>query len=183
MKVDAVKLLNKYFDSACRDMITAHGMAVASLSVRIGQQLGLDDTELAFLDQAAQLHDIGVCQVHAPEIGLHGKYPYIMHGILGRQILESEELPVHAMVCERHIGTGLDINDIIRQNLPLPKRDMTPQTISEQIICFSDLFFSKKPGKLNQIQPVDKVRKKLAAFGNEKLQIFDNWLKQFGEPV
>ncbi len=50
-----------------------------------------------FIEEAALLHDIGVCQVHAPGLGLHGRHPYIMHGVLGREILEREGYPLHAL--------------------------------------------------------------------------------------
>jgi uncharacterized protein len=82
-------------------------------------------------------------------------------------------------VCERHIGVGLTIDDIVTQGLPLPMRDMSPRTISEEIICFADLFFSKKPGMLEQRKTVDRVRANLAGFGANKVQIFDSWMSRF----
>jgi uncharacterized protein len=142
--------------------------------------LALPETELRFLEEAAMLHDIGVCRVAAAEMGLHSGHPYIMHGILGREILDAEGLPLHALVCERHIGVGLTIDDIVTQGLPLPMRDMTPQSIGEEIVCFADLFFSKRPGRLEARKSVDKVRAKLAFHGVNKVQIFDSWLARFG---
>ncbi|NVN93455.1 MAG: HD domain-containing protein [Desulfuromonadales bacterium] len=161
-------------------MIVTHGSAVSELSASIGRGLGLPDDDLQFLQQAAMLHDIGICKVHAPDIGLYGGYPYIMHGILGREILEQEGYPQHALVCERHIGVGLTEADIIGQGLPLPLRDMTPQNTSEEIVCFADLFYSKKPDKLDRMKSVESVRRKLAVFGEKNLQIFDSWLVRFG---
>jgi hypothetical protein len=51
--------------------------------------------------------------------------------------------PELALVCERHIGVGISIAEIQHHNLPLPSRDMIPVSIEEQLICYSDKFFSK----------------------------------------
>ena len=58
------------------------------------------------------LHDIGIFLTHAPQIGCHGDKPYICHGYLGRELLEKEGFPRHAIVCETHVGVGLTIADI-----------------------------------------------------------------------
>ena len=99
--------------------------------------------------------------------------------MIGRAILESEGYPAHALICERHIGVGLTVADIDRQQLPLPRRDMVPVSLAEQIICFSDLFYSKKPGRLAERKTSGRIRKKLASFGDDKVAIFDTWLKRF----
>jgi uncharacterized protein len=183
MNPDAMAILSRYFQGDTLSMIISHGTAVSRLSLEIGRCLGLPAEELLFLEQAALLHDIGISAVHAPEIGLFGSHPYIMHGILGREILEGEGLPRHALVCERHIGVGLSEADIARQQLPLPLRDMTPRTLTEEIVCFADLFFSKQPGRFDRMKSVSKVREKLARFGADKLQIFDSWLARFGDAL
>jgi uncharacterized protein len=48
-------------------------------------------------------------------LGCHGDRPYITHGIIGAELLGNEGLPGHALVCERHIGVGLSIEDIKSQ--------------------------------------------------------------------
>ena len=178
--MDAETVLSGYFAVEALEVVVTHGRVVADLSLAIGRCLALPDADLCFIEEAAMLHDIGICRVEAAEIGLHGVHPYIMHGILGREILEAEGLPRHALVCERHIGVGLTVSDIVSQRLPLPQRDMIPRTLPEEIICFADLFFSKKPGRLERRKPVGKVRAKLAGFGSDKIQIFDSWLRRFG---
>ena len=180
MPVDTEAVLSKYFAGEALEVVVTHGRVVADLALAVGRALALPGSELDFIGEAALLHDIGICRVEAVEIGLHGAHPYIMHGILGREILEGEGLPLHALVCERHIGVGLTIADIVSQCLPLPQRDMIPMTLPEEIICFADLFFSKKPGRLERRKPVEKVRAKLAGFGAHKVQIFDAWLGRFG---
>lgn len=184
MKVlDTYAVLKRYFEDEPLELIVAHGRSVAGLALEIGRGLDLAGDELDFLEEAAMLHDIGVCRAHVPGIGVFGESPYIMHGILGRAILEEEGLPRHALVCERHIGVGLSEVDIVSQSLPLPLRDMTPQVLTEEIICFSDLFFSKKPGKLSHRKSEQRVRESLASFGEGKVQIFDTWLMRFGDAL
>lgn len=157
-----------------------HGKMVAGKALEACGYLNLDADSRKLILEAAYLHDIGVCQTSAAEIGCHGSEPYIRHGVLGREILEAEGLPLHALICERHTGVGLTVEDITTQQLPLPLRDMTPHSLAERIICFSDLFFSKNPERLEQEKSVEKVRKGLAKFGTAKVAIFDDWLGEFG---
>lgn len=173
------KLLARYLESKPFEIVLEHSRHVADLALEVADRLALTGDVLLFIEEAALLHDIGVCQVHAPGLGLHGIHPYIMHGVLGRAILDKEGYPLHALVCERHTGVGLTREEIIRQRLPLPHRDMCPQSLSERIICFADLFYSKKPGRLGERKSVTQVRKKLLPFGEEKVAVFDAWLSQF----
>jgi uncharacterized protein len=173
------KLLGQYLNDKPFEIVLEHSRYVACLALEVADRLSVKGDELVFIEEASLLHDIGVCQVHAPTLGLHGKHPYIMHGVLGRNILDKEGYPLHALVCERHTGVGLTREEIIRQRLPLPHRDMTPESLSEKIICFADLFYSKKPGRLGERKSVEQVRKKLLPFGEEKVALFDSWLSQF----
>lgn len=175
-----LELLERYFKGETLAIIAGHGRVVADLALKVCHRLGLAEDDCRFVEEAAVLHDIGVCRIHAPRLGLLGEHPYIMHGIIGREILEAENLPLHALVCERHIGVGITVADIRDRHLPLPQRDMNPVSLPEQIICFSDLFYSKSPGRITLQKPPEQVRKKLAGFGEHKLQIFDRWLEQFG---
>lgn len=169
----------RYLEGEPLRIVLEHSRYVADLALEIAGRLALEGDDRLFIEEAALLHDIGVCQVHAPDLGLYGKHPYIMHGVLGRDILEREGYPLHALVCERHTGVGLTCEEIIRKGLPLPHREMCPQTLSEQIICFADLFYSKNPDRLGKRKSVEKVRKKLLPFGEEKVAVFDAWLVRF----
>jgi uncharacterized protein len=175
-----IELLGRYFEGDALEIIAGHGRAVAGLAVRVCNSLGLAEDDCRFVEEAALLHDIGVCRIQAPKLGLEGGFPYILHGIIGREILEHEGFPRHAMVCERHIGVGLTVEDIISQKLPLPQRDMTPCSTDEQIVCFADLFYSKNPGRTTLQKSPEQVRKKLARFGDGKVQIFESWMDLFG---
>lgn len=174
-------LLKKYF-AANEDsfaIVSEHSRMVADKALRIAVNLGNPELDMQFIEEAALLHDIGVSRTHAPKIGCHGDAPYLYHGILGREILEAEGFRSHAMVCERHIGVGLTVDDIVRQNLQMPRRDMTPVTMEEKIICFADLFFSKRPGLLRHEKTIDQVRQNLAHHGMRKVRIFERWLIEF----
>ena len=172
-------ILNKYFSGDVYAMMVSHGSMVAGLAVDIGRVLGLPSNAIQFLWEAGMLHDVGVSRVYMPDLGLLGKQPYMAHGVLGRQILEEEGLSLHALICERHIGVGLTAADIVNQRLPLPARDMTPQNVIEEIVCFADLFYSKKNGSITRAKSIDAVRRKLSGFGETKVQIFDAWVAKF----
>ena len=117
------------------------------------------------------LHDIGVFLTHAPEIYCMGDQPYICHGVLGAELMRADGYPRHALVCERHTGTGLTVADIIAQNLPLPHRDMCPVSLEEKLVCFADKFYSKS--NPDREKPLDKVRKSVARYGEDSLRRFE----------
>ena len=173
------ELLQRHCTPQTVEILMIHGKMVAGKALEVCGHLNLDADTRKLVLEAAYLHDIGVCRTSAPEIGCHGHEPYIRHGLLGREILEAEGLPLHALICERHTGVGLTVEDITTQQLPLPPRDMTPHSLAERIICFSDLFFSKNPERLEHEKSVEKVRKGLARYGADKVAIFDGWLAEF----
>ena len=154
-----------------------HSRDVADKAIFIGRMhpdMGLD---LQFVEEAAMLHDIGAFLCHAPEIDCHGKARYICHGFLGADLLRNEGFPRHALVCERHTGTGLSLEMIEQLNLPLPRRDMRPQSMEEQLICFADKFFSKT--HLKEEKPIERILKSMAKYGEESVKQFDIWSKLF----
>lgn len=179
--MNPIALLEKYFgiDTPAFEIVREHSRLVADKALRVARSLENQELNLQFIEEAAFLHDIGVCQTNAPGLGCFGEAPYIRHGIIGREILEAEGLFAHAMVCERHIGVGLTVDDIIRQGLPLPEREMVPLTLEEKIICFADLFYSKKPRNLTKEKTPEEVRNSLRGFGDHKVVILEQWLRDF----
>ncbi|MBF0558400.1 MAG: phosphohydrolase, partial [Nitrospirae bacterium] len=97
--------------------------------------------------------------------------------------LEKEGLPEHAMVCERHVGVGLTLEDIRSANLPLPLRDMLPVTLEEKIICFADKFYSKHKDRTRNGKSLAQIRKELLPYGENKVKQFDEWLLIFRENI
>ncbi|WP_224982072.1 HD domain-containing protein [Geomonas agri] len=174
-------LLEKYYHNNEQglEIVYRHSRRVADKALAIAERAGRSDVELAFIEEAALLHDIGVARTYSPKLNCFGKAPYICHGVIGRQMLDSEGLPQHALVCERHIGVGLTARDIIDQKLRLPLREMTPVTDCERIVALADLFYSKKGGELDREKSTDQVRSDLLRFGQEKVRIFESWLRDF----
>lgn len=159
------EIIDRYFEpgSEAHEIYMTHVRQVADFAFEIAQKHSLSDERLKFIEEAALLHDIGISQVHAPSIDCFGEHEYIEHGYLGREILEREGFSEHALVCERHTGAGLTIQDIVEQKLPLPKRDMRPVSIEEKIICYADSFYSKNPefirGQIDRDKVLDRMKK------------------------
>lgn len=177
-----IKIIEKYYspESKAYHFLVHHSKMVTEKALRIAKRVKHLNPDLNFIEEAAMLHDIGIFLTNEPKIGCYGDRPYICHGYLGREILEKEGFPKHALVCEKHIGVGITLEDIEEKELPLPKRDMIPLSVEEQIICFADKFFSKDSDFLLKEKPLERVRKGVAKFGEEKLRQFDEWMKLFG---
>ncbi len=180
--VDPISLLNKYYPpgSDGHRILLLHSELVAAKAVAVAQRMTGTGVDLDFVREAALLHDIGILYTDVPQLGCRGELPYLCHGVKGRELLEQEGLPRHGLVCERHIGVGLSAEEIVRQQLPLPARDMLPISLEEQIVTYADLFFSKNPAKSGKERSVDKVRKSLARHGADKVAVFDAWHQRFG---
>lgn len=173
------ELIHKYCkgNRALEQILLQHSRDVARRALRIAAlhpELGADES---FLLEAAMLHDIGITRVDAPGIHCFGTEPYIRHGILGAEILRSEGLPRHARVAERHTGTGLTAIEIARQNLPMPHRDFTPESIEEQIVCYADKFYSKT--RLDMEKTPEQAMRSLEKFGSEGVTVFKSWMARF----
>ena len=174
-KMDPIKIIEKYYDknSKAYKLLVDHGEAVAKKAAAIAKKAKAD---VEFVREAAILHDIGMFLTDVPKFGCYGKEPYIKHGILGKEILDKEGYPKHALVCERHIGAGITKEEIVRKGLPLPKRDMCPVTVEEEIVAYADKFFSK--GKTEE-RSVEAIRKNLSRFWGDKVKKFDEWHLRF----
>jgi len=173
------KILKKYCsqNKDAYKKVLLHSVCVARKALEIAQKNGLGRKERKFIKEASLLHDIGVFLTYAPKINCFGERDYIEHGVMGRGILEKEGFPIHALVCERHIGVGITKKEIQEKELPLPLRDMTPQTKEEEIVCLADKFFSKKDSKKEK--SVDDIKRELAQLGEKKVLIFENLLTKY----
>ena len=174
-----IDIINKYYpgESELKHILLMHSRSVADKALQLADrhpELALDKD---FLYEGAMLHDIGIFLTDAASIFCFGDKPYICHGYLGADLMRAEGLPRHALVCERHTGAGLSLAQIIAQNLPVPHRDMLPVSLEEQLICFSDKFFSKT--HLEDERSVEKARKSLEKCGEDGVRRFDNWCKMF----
>ena len=177
--MDPTKIINKYYSSGTKlhHIYMSHVIDVTNKALSIAQNHPELAIDVKFLEEAAMLHDIGIFKTRAPRIACEGTFPYICHGYLGREILDSEGYPKHALVCERHTGTGLSLESIVKRNLPIPHRDMQPKSLEEKIICFSDKFFSKS--QLGKEKSLRSIRKNLSEHDWHQVEIFDEWCEIF----
>ncbi|MEJ2110797.1 MAG: phosphohydrolase [Acidobacteriota bacterium] len=178
----AIEIIKEYYrpGSKAYEIMLRHGEDVARKSVEISSRVASLNPDVDFILEAAKLHDIAIFLTNAPDIGCTGRHPYICHGYLGREILEGLRLPRHAMVCERHVGVGITAEDVRTGKLPLPERDMIPVSIEEKIVCYADKFFSKSSLRTGEEKSVEEVVSGIARYGQEKVAIFQVWLKFFG---
>lgn len=177
--MNPLDVIDKYYpeENELRHILLTHSRSVADKALEIADrhpELGL---ERDFLFEGAMVHDIGIFLTDADTICCFGDKPYICHGYLGADLMRTEGYPRHALVCERHTGAGLSLQQIVAQNLPVPHREMVPVSLEEQVICFADKFYSKT--HLDQEKSVEKARKSLEKYGDEGVQRFDCWCKMF----
>ena len=179
--MNPVDIIDKYYKRGSREyeILIQHGKQVVGKALAAAKKVSQLKPDLDFIKEAAMLHDIGIFLTNTPGLNCKGRKPYICHGYLGREILEKLGLPIHALVCERHVGVGITVEDIKRYALPLPKRNMLSVSIEEQIICFADKFFSKNCNAVTKEKSVEDIKRSLEPYGNEKVKRFQSWVDLF----
>ena len=117
-----IAIIDKYYpeDNEQKRILLVHSRLVAEKAVWIAERHPELHLDKDFLYEAGMLHDIGIFLTNAPAISCFGDQPYICHGYLGADLMRREGYPRHALVCERHTGAGLSLDDIMSQNLPVP---------------------------------------------------------------
>lgn len=175
--IDYEAIIRKYCadNSQLLHILLTHSRQVADRALAIisahPEWVQSGEVDPVFVEEAAMLHDIGVVLCDAPRIYCMGQHSYIEHGYLGAEILRQEGLPKHAAVAERHTGTGITYEQIVREQLPIPLQDYSPRTLEEQLICYADKFYSKT--KLGQDKPMSKIRLHLWKYGSDTVSRFD----------
>ncbi len=182
LDIDPVEILKKHAGKGTKafKILVAHSTAVKNLALLVAKKNPHLKVNIELLEAAAMLHDIGIIKTNAPDIGCFGDQPYICHGFLGREILEAEGLLEIAPFCERHTGTGISKEEIIKHKLPLPQRDMLPVSVEELILCYTDKFFSKSGKNLTQPKKLKKIYTNLSKYGEDKARRFDEFIGMFG---
>ncbi|UCD90706.1 MAG: HD domain-containing protein [Desulfobacterales bacterium] len=179
--MDPINIIAEFYDPDSKGyrLLVQHGRQVAGKALTIALKMPHCNPDLNFIQEAAMLHDIGVFMTHSPDLGYNGGYPYVCHGYLGRKILEEWGLPLHALVCERHVGVGITAEEIKQHHLPLPVRDMVPVSIEEKIICFADKFFSKNGNMDAKEKSTEEILSNLKRYGHDKVECFQEWIQMF----
>lgn len=177
--MDYLALIDKYYadNEPLKEILLTHSRMVADRCLRIAQAHPKLNLDTAFLEEAAMLHDIGIFLTNAPGISCFGTHPYICHGYLGAELMRREGFPKHARVCERHTGTGLTLQNILEQNLPLPHQDFVPETLEEQVVCYADKFYSKTHP--DRERSYERSVQSLQKFGEAGVEKFVRWHKMF----
>ncbi len=129
------------------------------------------NADAEFVAEAAMLHDIGIVKTNAPKIHCFGTYDYICHGYLGSQMLMDLGLHRHALVCERHTGSGITLAQIDKRGLPIPRREMVPISIEEKIVCYADKFYGKSR-QLDKAKSFDAALKSVSKYGPDSAARF-----------
>ena len=174
-----VTIIDKYYpeENELKRILLTHSRSVADKALWIADKHPELNLDKAFLEEAAMLHDIGIFLTDAPGIFCFGDKPYICHGYLGADLLREEGFPRHALVCERHTGAGISAESIIKQDLPIPHREMLPVSMEEQVICFADKFFSKT--RLEKEKSVEGALKSISKYGEDGIKRFNTWCERF----
>lgn len=173
------EIIEKYYTPGTElyYLLIKHSEQVRDKALEIARAHPELNTDTGFIAEAAMLHDIGIFLCYAPRIHCRGASEYIEHGYLGAELIRNEGFPKHALVCERHTGTGISLATIIEKKLPLPHREMQPLSIEEQLICYADKFYSKS--ELHTIHSIERIRLHLQHFGQENVAKFDDWHRIF----
>ena len=184
--VDYLSIIDKYYaeQPELRRILIAHSRQVADRALAIVDshpewtEQGLVDR--AFVEEAAMLHDIGIVLCQAEAIHCYGEHKYIEHGYLGAEMLRQEGLPKHALVAERHTGTGITMEQVEWEEIPIPLQDYCPISLEEKIVCYADKFYSKT--HLEEEKTYPQALHSLEKFGKDGVVLFQQWHDEF-EPI
>ncbi|MDL2291569.1 HD domain-containing protein [Bacteroides sp. OttesenSCG-928-F21] len=177
--MSAIEIINKYYpeENELKKILLRHSRSVGEKALWIADRHPEFNLDREFLYEASLLHDIGIFLTDAPGIYCYGSKPYICHGYLGAELVRREGLPKHALVCERHTGAGISLQEIKAKNIPIPQREMVPQSMEEQVVCFADKFYSKSHP--DREKSVEKIIKGLSKYGEESVSRFQHWCRIF----
>ncbi len=167
--MDAYALIDKYYADSpeLKHVLITHSEQVRDRALQICHAHPQWDVDLDFIAEASMLHDIGIIYCYAPKIHCLGTHKYIEHGYLGAELLRREGLPLHALVAERHTGSGITHDQVIREELPIPVQDYLPESLAERIICYADKFYSKS--HLGEEVALSKIRMNMWKYGHDAI--------------
>ena len=179
--IDVYSIIDKYYGASpeLRHILITHSEQVRDRALRIIDQHAEWSVDRDFVSEAAMLHDIGIIYCNAPKIYCVGPHHYIEHGFLGAELLRSEGLDRHALVAERHTGSGITMEQVIREDLPIPIQDYLPISLEERIICYADKFYSKS--HIGEEVAMSKIRANIWKYGSDAIARWENLVGEMGE--
>ena len=173
-------IIEKYYTagSDLYNILVKHSEAVRNKALALARRHPELELDLEFIGEAAMLHDIGILETDAPGIKCFGSHRYIEHGYLGAEMMRKEGYPRHALVCERHTGTGITKEQIIANEWQLPHRDFLPETLEEKLICFADKFYSKTK-HLETARTLEQVVESMLKISPQSAEKIKEWAAIF----
>jgi uncharacterized protein len=167
----AIELLKKYSNSEeSFKAVLEHSKSVQKEALEIAEDVKKNhEIDIKIVKIGSLLHDIGRFRCH--------KEKSIRHGIVGGEILRNENLNEYAEIAERHVGVGITIEDIKKQKLDLPLKNLVPETIEQKIITYADnLIFGSRVGTINEV--IERYRKKLGEEYAERIKKSHNEIEK-----
>jgi uncharacterized protein (TIGR00295 family) len=134
-----------------KDSIIEHARIVRDTSLFLaGLHGGKDRIDFRVLELGAILHDVGRSRAERT----------VVHGIAGGKIIRQEGFGEGvARVAERHMGVGITRSEAA--SLGLPEHDFIPETLEEQIVCYTDnLLYYFADGRRHELRDSEAVVKR-----------------------
>ncbi len=123
--LDFLKSLN------CPENVIEHSICVSKEAVLIAETIQKNgiDVDVKLVEIGALLHDVGRSVSHGMD-----------HAVIGSRLIEDAGFdPRLVNIVKKHIGAGLDSEDISLYNLP--EDNYIPETLEEQIVSHADNLF------------------------------------------
>ena len=171
--IDYNQIIAKYCGDnvELQHILLTHSRQVADRALAILQAhpewVESGEVDPVFVEEAAMLHDLGIVLCQAEAIHCYGEHKYIEHGYLGAEMLRQEGLPKHALVAERHTGTGITMEQVEWEEIPIPLQDYCPISLEEKIVCYADKFYSKT--HIGEEKSLDKIKHQLWKHGQDSI--------------
>ncbi len=179
INMNPLEIIYKYYpdDNALRRLLIHHSQQVEKKALEVCSKHPELHLNEKLLRDGAMLHDLGIFLTDAPGIHCHGHFNYLLHGMLGAELMRREGREDLARICERHTGTGMTRQAFRDHGVEPPATDLCPETLEEQVICYADKFFSKSHPERERT--VEETVKSLEKFGDKGVEIFRKWVEQF----
>lgn len=182
LDMDPIAIIETFYRPGTRlyQVLVDHSRIVTEKSLEIARSVAHLNPDLELIKTAAMLHDIGIFMTRADALGCRGDAPYICHGYLGRKLLDEQGLPPeYGLVCERHTGAGITRENILANDLPLPRREMVPISLEEKIICVADKYHSKDPRHSDEKKTTRQIIESLEKIDQGHAGRFSAWAREF----
>ena len=100
--MNPLALIDKYYpeENELKHILLTHSRSVADKALAMARNHPELNLDLAFVEEAAMLHDIGIFRTDADGIHCFGTYPYICHGYLGSELVAANVIQEPVFPCK-----------------------------------------------------------------------------------